>query len=381
MRILKYILLLALLAVIGLSVYVATQKSEFEVEKSRFIKAQKSVVFSYVNDYRNWEDFGAWKDEDPNMVFTYADTTIGKGAYYSWKGSSGEGKTTTIFEKENDSIAQKVTFSGNEANSYLTFKDTTGGTKITWHSEGNLGFMAKVYATFKGGAEKMIGEMYSKTLEKLDKVISYEINTYDIKVNGVVQKTGGYYFQQKITCKISEAQKNISIILPNMLRFFKDNNIKMTGSPFVIYSNYNLANNLTTLSVCLPMQDEIFTAEGSDYTSGKLEPFQTVKTTLNGDYSHSKEAWDKTIDYIKKNNLANTSGKYIELYSVGSAQVKNPSKWVTEIYVPIGQSVVTEIEAIPEIPTEAVKPKPVAKPAQKPAEKKPEKKDSDEFDF
>lgn len=384
MRILKYILLLALLAVIGLSVYVATQDSEYKVKRSKVIKAQKSVVFSYVNDYKNWEDFGSWKDDDPNIVFTYSDTTIGKGASYSWKGNSGEGKTTTIFEKENDSIAQKGIFSGNDSKGYLTFKDTTGGTKITWYSEGKLGFMAKVYATFKGGAEKMIGDTYTKTLEKLDKVISYEMNTYDIKVNGVVQKSGGYYFQQKITCKISEAPKNISIILPNMLRFFKDNNIVMTGSPFVMYSNYDVANNRTTLSVCLPMQEEIFTAEGSDYTSGKLEPFQAVKTTLKGDYSHNKEAWNKTIDYIKKNNLANTSGKYIELYAVASAQVKNPSKWVTEIYIPIGQSIVTETEAIPEIPTEAVKTKPVVKPVTKPVTPKKvvkEKEADEEFSF
>lgn len=110
MKILKYILLLILLAVIGLTVYIATQPGEYESEQSRIIKAQKSVVFSYVNDYKNWEDFGSWKDDDPNMQFTYSDTTIGKGAFYTWKGSSGEGKTETVFEKENDSIAQKTTF-------------------------------------------------------------------------------------------------------------------------------------------------------------------------------------------------------------------------------------------------------------------------------
>ncbi|MBC8644967.1 hypothetical protein H9W95_15775 [Flavobacterium lindanitolerans] len=61
MKILKYILLLILLAVIGLTVYIATQPGEYESEQSRIIKAQKSVVFSYVNDYKNWEDFGSGK--------------------------------------------------------------------------------------------------------------------------------------------------------------------------------------------------------------------------------------------------------------------------------------------------------------------------------
>ena len=349
MRILKYILLLAILAIIGLSVYVATQPSEFEVERSRVIKAQKSVVFSYVNDYRNWEDFGSWKDDDSSMKFTYSDTTIGTGASYAWKGSAGEGKTTTIFEKENDSIAQKVLFSGNEGTAYLTFKDTVGGTKVTWHSKGKIGFMDKVYATFKGGAEKMIGLTYEKTLAKLDKVISYEINTYNIKVDGVVQKPGTIYFQHKVTCKISEVQKNVNLVLQSMVLFFKENGIAMTGNPFVLYDAYDTTNDRASFSVCLPMREEIYTADGSDYTSGKIETFQALKTTLKGDYSHTKEAWAEARTYARKNNLAeNTSGKRMEVYAVSVNQVKNPSKWVTEIYLPVGNAavVVSEIGGV-----------------------------------
>lgn len=384
MRILKYILLLAILAIIGFSVYVGTQKSEYEIEKSKVIKAQKSVIFNYVNDYRNWEDFGTWKEEDPSMIFTYSDTTIGKGASYSWKGKFGEGKTITTFEKENDSIAQKVIFSGNEGTSYFTFKDTTGGTKVTWHSKGSLKFMDKVYATFKGGAEKMIGSMFEKTLEKLNKVISYEINTYDIKVDGVVQKPGTIYFQHKVTCKISEVQKNVNVVLQSMFLFFKENGISMTGSPFVLYDSYDNLNNKASFSVCIPMKEEIYTAEGSDYTSGKIESFQTLKTTLKGDYSHIKEAWAEARTHARKNNLTeNTSGKRMEVYAISANQVKNPSKWVTEIYLPVGNApvVVNEIgglesstdatvtnvikPATTATPKPIVKPKPVAKPAEK----------------
>ena len=384
MRILKYILLLVILAVIGLTVYVATQPSEFEVERSKVIKAQKSVIFSYVNDYRNWEDFGSWKDDDSSMKFTYSDTTIGTGASYSWKGSAGEGKTTTIFEKENDSIAQKVVFSENEGTAYLTFKDTTGGTKVTWHSKGKIDFMAKVYATFKGGAEKMIGEMYEKTLAKLDKVISYEINTYDIKVDSVVQKPGTIYFQHKVSCKISEVQKNVNLVLQSMVLFFKENGITMTGSPFVLYDTYDVPNDKASFSVCLPMKEEIYTADGSDYTSGKTEGFQALKTTLKGDYSHTKEAWEQARAHVRKNNLGeNLNGKRMEVYTVSANQVKNPSKWITEIYLPVGNSgpVVSEIggvegstDLVPVSsgvvkPVTSSAPKPVTKPIAKPSER------------
>src|ERR1043165_2275616 len=95
MRILKYIFLLLLLAFFALSVFVATQKGNFEVERSKIIKSPKATVFNYVNDYRNWENFGSWKTDDPKMTFNYPQHTVGKGGSYSWKGSEGEGNSRT----------------------------------------------------------------------------------------------------------------------------------------------------------------------------------------------------------------------------------------------------------------------------------------------
>jgi hypothetical protein len=54
MRILKYILLLILLALVGITVYVATQKGDFEVSKSSVIKTPRTTVFDYINDFKNW---------------------------------------------------------------------------------------------------------------------------------------------------------------------------------------------------------------------------------------------------------------------------------------------------------------------------------------
>jgi hypothetical protein len=57
---------------------------------------------------------------------------------------------------------------------------------------------------------------------------------------------------------------------------------------------------------------------------------------LTGDYSHSKKAWDKTFEYITKNNLTkNTEGSYLELYTKNMEEIANPSQWITEIYIPI----------------------------------------------
>jgi effector-binding domain-containing protein len=125
----------------------------------------------------------------------------------------------------------------------------------------------------------------------------------------------------------------------------------MYGKPFVIYHTYDFANGITKLSVCIPVKEEIHTSAESDITSGLLLPFSSVKTTLTGDYSHNKEALDKTIEYLKKNNLSqNIDVPRIEIYTKNMVQVANPSQWVTEIYIPIKSPAV--ISSTPKTPVQ-----------------------------
>ena len=174
MKILKYIFLLILLAFFALSVFIATQKGDFEVERSKIIKSPKSTVFNYVNDYRNWENFGSWKIDDPKMQFIYPANTIGKGGSYSWNGTDGSGKIKTVALIDNQSIAQKMDYSGSLSEVNWTFKDTIGGTKVTWRSKGTMNFGFKIYTIFQGGADKVIGSMYERSLANLDKSLDFE---------------------------------------------------------------------------------------------------------------------------------------------------------------------------------------------------------------
>ncbi len=369
MRILKYIFLLLLLALFATAVFIATQKGNYDVSRSAIIKSPKATVYSYVNDLRNWETFGSWKKDEPSMQFYYPGNTIGNGGFYSWKGSDGEGDLKTITTIENQSINQKMNYNGSHSEVFWTFIDTLGATKVTWRSKGTMSFGFKIYSAFQGGVDNVIGTMYEKSLANLDKTLVYELKTYNIKVNGIIQKLGCYYMKQTITSKISNVNKNLRIMIPNIIHFFEKNKLTMYGKPFVMYHTYDVAKGLTRFSVAIPIKDQVFISEGSDITSGQLFPFQAVKTTLTGDYSHSKEAWDKTFEYIDKNKLTQKSdGVYLEIYAKNSDQIANPSQWVTEIYIPIQ----------PKIATPVYKPKPVTtntvdvQPVVTPVETKPE---------
>ncbi len=341
MRILKYLFLLLLLSLVALSIFIATQKGDFTVERSKVINSPKSALFNYVNDYRNWEDFGSWAVENPEIKPTYPQNTIGKGASYSWEDETGSGDIKTIFVKENDSISQKMNYKGTTSDMFWSFKDTIGGTKVTWRTKGKMSFLLKIFTAFNGGAEKFFGTIYEKSLTNLDKTLDYEINTYAVKVDGLVKKTEIFYLHQTFTSKISNVLKNFKIVTPQIINFCENNNITVSGKPFVLYHTYDLTNYLAKISICIPIRDEIHTAEGSDILSGKLAAFEAVKTTLTGDYSHREKAISKSTQYFNTNKLVpDATFSHLEIYAIGKTEIKNPSKWVTEIYYPIKPKVI-----------------------------------------
>jgi effector-binding domain-containing protein len=217
-----------------------------------------------------------------------------------------------------------------------SFKDTTGGTKVSWRSSGKMSFFFKIYAALNGGVDKVIGTIYEQSLANLDKVLNYEINTFSIKVNGVVKKPQIFYLRKTFTSEIAKINKNFKIGIPLIEAFCEENNVEISGKPFIIYHTYDLEKELAKISICIPIKNEILISAGSDILSGKLEAFEGVKTTVIGDMSHKKKGYEKTIQYLNKNQLAaNPIFSHIEIYSNAKANIKRPSKWTTEIYIPV----------------------------------------------
>ncbi|MDN3672476.1 transcriptional regulator [Flavobacterium branchiarum] len=357
MRILKYIFLLLLLSLVSLTVFVATQKGDFTVERSKVIKTQRTPLFNFVNDYRNWEEFSSWIVEDPTTKTTYPQNTSGLNASFSWTGNDGSGdiKTTAVTDTQN--ISQKMNFDGSLADVSWVFKDTLGGTKVTWKSKGTMSFLFKIYAALHGGADKVIGTMYEKSLANLDKILVYETNTFDIKVDGVVKKPELFYISKSFTSEIAKITKNVRVVAPQLVSFCEANGIEINGKPFVLYHTYDTTNGLAKISICLPIKKEIFTSAGSDISTGKLEPFEAVKTTLKGDYSHTKKAIEKATAYINNQKLSpDFNWSHLEVYSVSKFEIANPSKWVTEIYYPVKAKIVPVATPVVHTPRTEVAP-------------------------
>lgn len=346
-----------LLSLVALSIFIATQKGEFTVERSKIINSQKSIAFNYTNDLKNWKDWNSLATEDSSISITNSNNTVGKGSFCNWDGIEGSGELKTINIKENESIFQSMNFNGNSVETVLSFKDTLGKTKITWTAKGRMSFFYKVRTIFVGGANSIFGSIFEKSLANLDKKLDYEINTYDVKIKGVVRKLEAFYLGQTFTSEFSKVDKNSKIVFSKITTFCNNNNITIKGKPFVIYHTYNTTSKLAKISICIPIKDPIFISEGSEIVSDTLKSFEAVKTTLTGDYIHTNKALKKTKDYLKKNNLRlGSTFSHLEIFTIGKNEINNPSKWKTEIYFPTRPKPVYKKTVVDSVTTDGVIP-------------------------
>ncbi len=336
MKILKYILLLLLLVFVAASVFVATLIPDYNIIRTKVINAPKNEVFNYVNDFKNWEKFSSWKQEDNNMKFIFSKKSIGKGSFCSWKGQDGEGKMTTLFIKSNDSIHQKMVFNDATSDVYWTFKEYNGKTKVTWQNVGKMDFVTKIFTTLFGGMENLIGKMYEKSLTNIEKNLKNKVNEHSVIADGFIETTMGMYMQKTINSANEYIESNIQIMIPAILQFLTKNKITIVGKPFVKYNSANDLKQTTVISVGVPIKDSIMTSQESEYTFANMLPFQAMKTTLKGDLIYKNEAKTKALEFISENNLnQKLELPIIEVYKISVINDKNANNWITEIYIPV----------------------------------------------
>ena len=77
MKIIKYVFLLLLLSAIAVTVFIATQEGKYDIKEERVIKVPKTVLFNYINEYRNWENVGILTANDTTAQYTYSENTFG----------------------------------------------------------------------------------------------------------------------------------------------------------------------------------------------------------------------------------------------------------------------------------------------------------------
>lgn len=338
MKVLKFLLFLILIVVIGGAIYFGAKDGNYDISETKIIKAPTGLVFDTVNEYKTWEEWGPWKEEDPTMTFSYPEKTSGIGGSYSWNGEfSGSMETANLVQ--NKSIEQDLTLvtPGGERfpKVYWSFEPTENGeTKVIWGMKGEHTFMDKAYYALSGmDFDADMKEMHIKGLEGIETYALKEMNKHSISESTITEYGGGFYLYKTS----SASSKNISSIMGQnygeILSFAAQNNIAIAGMPFTIYNEMSPSG--VVMSNAIPVREKVAIAGDTNILSGYLPTTKAVKTTLKGDYTYLSQAWEKAMNYVRQYNLEQSTLKPFEIYTNDPGDYPNPADWTTDIYIPI----------------------------------------------
>ena len=338
MKFLKNIILLLLLLFVIGAVYLATLDGNYDVAKTRLIKADPIVVFNDLNDYKNWMDWGPWYEKDSTIRVQYENKTIGEGGAYAWTSDiEGGGRMKTLKVQKPERLDQEIVFEtpfgDMTSDVYWILNKTETGTELTWGIKGELPFFSRFMAS---DMTEQLGPMEERGLELFDENLQKKLKVYTIDSVGVVDFSGGFYLYVSTSSKINSVSVKAKEMMAHIDKFVVENNIRQTGSPFTLYHKFDQENGSAMFSVAYPIAERIITQD-SDILTGYMERGTYFKTILKGAYNNSKEAWEKAMfdaENLKDYSLEE-NGEPFEIFVNNPENTPNPTQLVTEIYVPV----------------------------------------------
>jgi effector-binding domain-containing protein len=330
MKLAKYITLLFLLFLLAFVVFVATQPATYQITKTKKIALPVGKVFDYVNDFENWTTWQQFeKDDDVN--YNFSKNTIGENSSVKWNDDYSI-KTTFAYK---DSIAQEYISGSNKQTLHWKFEKDKNGTFAKVTLVGGLTFREKISSVLYGGITSYVGPQLEESLGKLQNYLINELGNFSVKVFGIVNKPEINYLEQKDSCTIKDFPKKSKQLLATIKRFTSNNEIVTLGKPFVVFFGEPTSNKVK-YAMCVPVKEEVFTTPESQIQGRTYKNFIAVRAKLKGDYTHLKNAWGEARKYITENKiLEDRNGLYTGIYNVSPPEEIAPSKWDTDIFIPL----------------------------------------------
>ncbi|WP_111683472.1 SRPBCC family protein [Winogradskyella tangerina] len=335
MKAFKYILLLLLVLIIGFSIYIAVQPNSFEVERSRTMKAPASMVYENIIDFKNWAAWSSWVEADPEMVITLPEKTEGVGGSYSWEDENGIGTMKTLEAKPYTSIVQEMQIADFPASSVVwnLKSNDDGTTEVTWNIIGkDLPFGFKAYATVMGGMDKQIGPHYERSLAKLDSILTADMQRYNVEIKGITEYGGGFFLYKTTNANSTNISAKMAENFGAVAQFMGQQGISQSGMPMTVYNE--MAENVI-MSNGIPINERIDVPADADVSIGFIPKVKVLKTTLTGNYTNLRVAWEVTMKHIEEKGLELSEVKPFEIYTTDPGDYPNPADWKTEIYIPL----------------------------------------------
>jgi hypothetical protein len=169
---LKFIGVLAVLAIAVILTIAAMKPETFIVERSVTINATPEKIATLVNDFHSWQAWSPWAKLDPTMKTTYSGAPSGVGSIYEWEGNSKVGKGRMEIRsvqpiKTSIKLDFLKPFEGHNVADFVFEPEGSTATRVTWVMYGPLTFFPGKLMSVFTTMDKMIGDDFQRGLANL----------------------------------------------------------------------------------------------------------------------------------------------------------------------------------------------------------------------
>jgi len=172
-KVLTRVLAVLILLIAAITVAGSLMPTTYRIERVATINAPPAAIHAHVVDLEKWPAWAPWEEEDPSIVTTYGETTVGVGASQTWTSDQGDGELTLTEADPESGIAYEMAFimDGLRAPAIcaMTYGEAGGSTTVTWTMEGDVNdFMPRALAGLMTPMmDAQISDMFDRGLQNL----------------------------------------------------------------------------------------------------------------------------------------------------------------------------------------------------------------------
>ena len=168
-KLLTRVLAALILLVVAITVAGSLMPTTYRIERVATINAAPAAIHAHVADLQQWPAWAPWEEEDPSIVTTYGEKTVGVGASQTWTSDQGDGATKA---DPMAGIAYEMAFimDGHGPRPTAPTSAVAGGsTTVTWTMEGDVAdFMPRALAgLMKPLMDAQLSDMFETGLQSL----------------------------------------------------------------------------------------------------------------------------------------------------------------------------------------------------------------------
>lgn len=151
----------------------ALKPEDYLIKRDILIKSSPEVIFAYLVNAKNADQWMPWKETDPQVKMSYSGPDEGVGSTSSWEspGQMGTGKAEVYEVLPNRSVKTKISYSKPmqmTQDSEFTITPQGDSTLMTWSVSGKQPFFARLMCTLMFmNMDKYVGGMFEKGLIQL----------------------------------------------------------------------------------------------------------------------------------------------------------------------------------------------------------------------